>query len=302
MKKYYEINEAAAKQSKEMNSFSEYVPGSCTAEYRRCVDFAAEIAERRKTKVSEFYHEKIDRLLDAYARVLADAMNKENEIGCRCPSVFIAGSANFPVRKKEKQVAAWDANRENFKKADHILSEIKSVGTGPVDFADPRAREMLQEKVDKLEKLSDDAKKMNAHWRKNKTMAGFPGIENPERMDAAIRSGFHDAPYPSYELTSIRNRLKAAKERLDRFDALHNMPEDDSTFNGGRIVRNVEQDRLQILFDEKPDEEMRTRLKENGFRWSPKNSAWQRQLTKKAEEAARTALEILTFAEERGTE
>ena len=36
--------------------------------------------------------------------------------------------------------------------------------------------------------------------------------------------------------------------------------------------------RLQIFFEGKPDEATRNTLKENGFRWSPKAGAWQRQL------------------------
>lgn len=62
--------------------------------------------------------------------------------------------------------------------------------------------------------------------------------------------------------------------------------------DGGEIVRNLEADRLQILFDEKPDEETRAALKSNGFRWSPRYSAWQRQLTPNAEQAARRVLDL----------
>lgn len=34
-----------------LNSFYEYGPGSATAEYRRCVDEAAALAERQKARV-----------------------------------------------------------------------------------------------------------------------------------------------------------------------------------------------------------------------------------------------------------
>ena len=51
-----------------MISFSDYVPGSATAEYRRAVDRAADIAEQQKRVVDPIHHEKIDRLLDTYAR------------------------------------------------------------------------------------------------------------------------------------------------------------------------------------------------------------------------------------------
>ncbi len=49
------------------------------------------------------YHEKIDHLLDTYARKLAENMNQGFAIDARVPSVMIAGPANFPVGKKEKQ-------------------------------------------------------------------------------------------------------------------------------------------------------------------------------------------------------
>ena len=55
-----------------MISFSDYVPGSATASYRQAVDKAAEIAEQQKRMVDPIHHEKIDRLLDTYARRLAE--------------------------------------------------------------------------------------------------------------------------------------------------------------------------------------------------------------------------------------
>ena len=72
------------------------------------VDKAVEIAQRQKKRVDPEFHEKIDQLLDTYARLLAQNMNKGYEITARVPSVMIAGPANFPVRKKEKQIAASD--------------------------------------------------------------------------------------------------------------------------------------------------------------------------------------------------
>ena len=51
MPKYYAINEEAARRAKDMNSFSDYSPGSATASYRRMVDKAAAIAEQQKARV-----------------------------------------------------------------------------------------------------------------------------------------------------------------------------------------------------------------------------------------------------------
>lgn len=49
---------------------------------------------------------------------------------------------------------------------------------------------------------------------------------------------------------------------------------------------NREDNRLQIYFEEKPDEKTRETLKGNGYRWSPKAGAWQRQLNDNAIYAA----------------
>ena len=60
-------------------------------------------------------------------------------------------------------------------------------------------------------------------------------------------------------------------------------------FDHCKVIPDKEDNRVRILFDGKPDEIVRTRLKQNGFHWSPKNGAWQRQLT---EAAMRTAILI----------
>lgn len=53
------------------------------------------------------------------------------------------------------------------------------------------------------------------------------------------------------------------------------------------MVVNAEINRLQIIFDGKPGEDMRDALKSNGFRWAPSQGAWQRQLTANALYAAK---------------
>lgn len=48
------------------------------------------------------------------------------------------------------------------------------------------------------------------------------------------------------------------------------------------VIQNVDENRLQLKFDGKPDNETRDLLKHKGFKWSPKNQVWQRQLTANA--------------------
>ena len=134
---YYPINEGAARRAKEMNSFSDYKEGSATAEYRAMVDKAAAIAEKQKSRVDPMYHEKIDHLLDTYARKLAENMNQGFAIDARVPSVLIAGPSNFPVGKKEKQNRARDSNMEEWRYIQGLLDKIRSTGMGGISADDP---------------------------------------------------------------------------------------------------------------------------------------------------------------------
>ena len=88
MPKYYEISEAAAKRAKDMNSYSDYAPGSATAGYRAMVDEAYALAEKQKAQVDPMYHDKIDALVDRYARRLAENLNERNAIDARVPSIL----------------------------------------------------------------------------------------------------------------------------------------------------------------------------------------------------------------------
>lgn len=297
---YYPINEDTARNAHYMVHMSDYKPGSATAEYRAAVDQAAELVERQKKAVSPFYHDKLDALLDRYARRLAEWTNDYNRNQASYPSQFISGAGGFNMRKHNKQMAREDSLWKEYDEIKDLLHKMESVGTGPVDLADPHAREILTDQLQKLQARLDRNKAMNAYYRKHKSFAGFPDLTDDAaaRLDAQFaetrqRCPWIDKPCPDYELTSLRGKIKRVEERiaeLDKRAQQAEQPADNTAFPGGEIVRNLEADRLQIIFDEKPDEDTRAALKQNGFRWSPRYGAWQRQLTQNAESAARRAL------------
>ena len=295
---YYPIDESLAKRAHEAMSFREYQTGSTTADYKIAVDEATGIAERQKSLVSEFYHEKIDNLLDSFSRRLADWYNANNRNRASCPSIMVAGGSNFPVHKKEKQNARGRTLMAEYDDIVGILDKIKSVGTGPVDLADPHAKEILEDKLKKLKETQEMEKAINAWYRKKKTCIGCPGIkpdlaEKVQKSFEAVRSrSLYDIPFPAYELTSIREKIKRTQKRLDELVARQGMNQADleEAFDGGKIVRNIALDRLQIIFDEKPDESQRNMLKASGFRWAPSQGAWQRKLTENAMHYAKNAL------------
>ena len=204
------------------------------------------------------------------------------------------------MRKHEKQMSREGTLWNEYDEIKAILNKIEAVGSGPVDLADPHAREMLADQLQKLQNKLDESKALNAYYRKHKSFDGFPGMsaEAAAKLTASFadtkeRCPWVKSPVPDYELTSLRGKIKRVQARLDELDKraeAAEQPADGAKFPGGEIVRNLEADRLQILFDEKPDDETRQKLKERGFRWSPRYNAWQRKLTDNAMYDARRAL------------
>ena len=288
--KYYPINEEAARHAKNMNSYSDYTPGSATAEYRRMVDKAVEIAQRQKKRVDPIHHERIDYLLDLYARKLAENMNEGYAIAGRVPSVLIAGPANFPVRKKEKQNAASDKNMAEWKHIQGLLDKIRSTGTGGISADDQDAIPKLEKKLAGLQELQASMKAVNAYYRKHKSLDGCPNLtpESIEKLKAEMSRSTHfaDRPFLPWQLSNNNAVIRSTKQRIETLTRQRETGYVGWEFDGGTVEVNQEANRLQILFDGKPDEETRTTLKSNGFRWAPSSKAWQRQLNDNAIRAA----------------
>ena len=303
---YYSINEGAARRAKEMNSYSDYKPGSATAEYRHYVDDAFEIAQAQKKRVDPMYHEKIDSLLDTYARKLAANMNHSFAIDARVPSILIAGGSNFPVRQKEKQNAARDSNMREWQYIQGLLDKIRSTGMGGIRQDDPQAIPKLEKKLAGLEKAQETMKAVNAYYRKHGTLDGCPHLspENLEKLKAAMVSGWHyeKKPFQSWELSNNNAEIRRIRQRIDSLTRAKETVYVGWEFEGGHVEANREQSRLQVFFEDKPDAEARQQLKEHGFRWAPSVGAWQRLLNGNAYYAADRISSIQPLTGEKPTE
>lgn len=289
---YHTINEEAARRVNDMNSFRDYKAGSATAEYRRMVDAATELAERQKQRVDPMYHEKIDRLLETYCRKLAENMNASYSIEARCPSILISGGGNFPVRKKEKQNAARDRNLEEWNYIQGLLDKIRSVGTGGISSDDPQAVEKLEAKLAALEKHQEMMKAANAAIRMKDPAKGDAKLAElgytPEDIAKLREPDFCGRiGYPAYALQNNNANIRRIRGRIAELKKRTESTPEGWEFDGGRVVVNTTENRLQVIFDGKPDADVRTELKGEGFRWAPSQGAWQRQLTDNAMRAAR---------------
>ena len=255
------------------------------------VDQAAELAQRQKERVDPMYHEKIDALLDTYARKLAANLNDHYAIEARVPSILIAGGSNFPVAKKHKQNAARDRNMQEWQDVQGILDKIRSTGMGGISADDPQAVAKLEAKLAKLEAAQETMKAVNAYYRKHKTLDGCPHL-TPEQIDklkADMAQSWHldkSRPYQSFVLSNNNAEIRRIRARIEQVRQHEDTQFAGWEFDGGRVEANKADNRLQIFFDGKPDEGTRDELKANGFRWAPSVGAWQRQLNMNAYRAA----------------
>ncbi len=147
---------------------------------------------------------------------------------------------------------------------------------------DPEAVEKLQAKLERLQADQARMKAVNAYYRKHKTLDGCPGL-TPEARQGIEKSwsmGWNvGVPFPRYALSNNNAEINRIKKRLETLRIVDEMEHVEIAFDGGMIVTNEEINRVQIIFDAKPDENVRCELKSWGFRWSPREGAWQAQRT-----------------------
>ena len=230
------------------------------------------------------YHDKIDYLVDLYARKLAENLNQSNVIDARVPSILISGGGNFPVRRKEKQNAARDKNMGEYQHIQGLLDKIRATGTAGISSDDKLAVEKLEAKLEGLKADQEHMKAVNAYYRKHKTLDGCPGLtpDMAEELRASMGRDWRKdpVPYPSFHLTNNNANIRRVQQRIDD---LKNRGEFVGwTFPGGEAKINEAENRLQLFFEEKPTEDQRRELKSNGFKWAPSQGAWQRQLNRNA--------------------
>ena len=149
-------------------------------------------------------------------------------------------------------------------------------------------------------------KAVNAYYRKHKTLDGCPHLppEELEKLKADMASSWHleDKPFATWALSNNSAEIRRVKDRIKSLSQQKEIGFVGWEFDGGKVEANTEANRLQIFFEDKPDEATREALKSNGFRWSPKAGAWQRQLTSNAYYAADYVKAIAPLTGEKPTE
>ena len=285
---FYSINEATAKAANDVNSMRSYRAGSATESYQEQVRNVYEIVKEIEKKKPKLY-ERAQRMAARYSRKLAECYNSYYRNEASCPSVMISGAGNFPVGKKKKQNARRETLINEWNYLESYARKIEDLLTmnQPILSNDEQAIELLEEKLEALKEKQENMKAVNKAIKKKDISAGNEELRDMGYSDNDIaelrKPNFGGVVgYPSFSLQNNLANIKRVEARLKKLKSVKADGTKEVECEFFKVVENTDLMRLQLIFYDKPSEEVRKVLKSHAFRWSPSNKSWQRQLTDNA--------------------
>jgi hypothetical protein len=260
------------------------------AEVQSIYDELSESAKSEKQK--QYLNEQMSVFQSNYAHKYNDYLSTKG----RTFSVMITGASGFNNRAHDKTNKAEQNRYEDLQEFKHrafaaILREIKKMA---VEEAGGELA-VMQKKIESAEKCHEVMvisnriikKKGATQEEKVKTIMDATGVSEEMATKMFKPDYMGNIGFPGWSLQNSNANIRRMKERITEMQAKEATPTSDITFAGGSIVDNAEADRVQIHFDAIPDEAMRSKLKGEGWRWSPFNTAWQRKRTPAAMQSAK---------------
>lgn len=151
--------------------------------------------------------------------------------------------------------------------------------------SEKRDRAYRQRAWDKMDKAYQLSKKAD-YYADKASSVGTAGISSDDANAIAKLAQKYKSGVDSAEKRRIIDRVIDIHSR-----ATSTKPASEQTDYGFSIERNKDLNRLQLKFDDIPDANTRAILKSNGFRWSPREKAWQRQLNGNSEHSLKSVME-----------
>lgn len=296
----FKIPEATAKAAWAGLSFSPELRGAQARE-----DFALtvlDIYDSLKKYADEDENELavLDTEFGSFVEAYASKYNAWLSAMGRCLSPMIAGPSKFPALRQEK---ANNSERKRLEEmtefkdraVKRLKKSMKPYGAGTTISADnPNAVQLMKLKIEEAESIQDCMKVVNKIVKSKK-------LTIEEKIAQMVDIGYERATagellspdwagrigYPAYKLTNNNANIRRMKGRLVELEALDSREDLETEYGDITVIEDTSDNRIRIVFPDKPSADMRDELESNGFRWSPTNEAWQRQLTPNAVRAAK---------------
>lgn len=206
------------------------------------------------------------RLLEKHYKLAVNYLSSSS----RCASAAVVGFAKFPVAKMEKRHnACFDHLNKLVYFRENIEKTLKRITRRSETQDDKKAAWIA--KIETLKANQEMMKDVNAMVRKGKIKEAYAKYNLECKPNFWGNYGFD-----SYELRNNLANIKRLESQIKQIDTLREKDIDGFSFDGGSVAFDKEEIRFNIFFDEKPNDEIRTKLKSRGFKWSPRRGAWTR--------------------------
>ncbi len=227
------------------------------------------------------------------------------------PPWTVTGRANYSkVVTERRQRRSENTQRNALERINQAQEQLRKAiqrysPHAPISSDEPDAIAKLQTKLESLEKTQAlmkaankivKSKKLTRDQAQHQLRLLFTAANYSEKSigrltvelfqpDFCNRIGFAD-----YQLKNNSAEIRRLRARIADLELKRAESSSEFDIAGVRVVENVEDNRLQIFFPDKPDVAIHKKLKQNGFRWSPTVGAWQRMRSDAAKYAAERIL------------
>ncbi len=243
--------------------------------------------EERQIKRRERYAKLAERLENEAQQVYDNAHAMASVIPFGQPIMVGHHSEKRDRNYRDKIHNTFGKAFKTFDKAKYFKRKAESESY-IISSDDPQALEKLTKKLEQLEKDHEFMKACNKAIRSNKThetrMTALLALgADPSLAHDLLKPDFANrVGYASFSLTNSNQRIKQVKDRIASIQSTKQR--DTQTIEGKdwTCKQDPDDNRIHFYFTGKPDQNLRTLLKSNGFKWSPIRGAWIRQLTNNA--------------------
>lgn len=212
----------------------------------------------------------------------------------RIMSAAITGPARFPTERNRKANNSYESAVAEFQS---WRERVQAAAARRIEAAKPQeqktaeAWERIKEDIDRFVDWNlcstNLYNRLETIARKGEVELMQQAIDYVRELNKGRKRPIYTERHKFFKLAelaaAIRGRRAATATKENK----------DVPFDGGIVRYNFAEDRLQILFNEIPDKEFRTKMhNQYRFNWSRQFGAWQRQLTPNAECAAERLLNI----------
>jgi hypothetical protein len=203
---------------------------------------------------------------------------------------------NYRARISSK----YEKSAKLAKTADYYEGRAQSMDYAGISSDDPSAVAKLREKIEKAKKNQAVMISVNKLIRANK--------DNPARIAAIVAAGLLDEAHAAkivepdcfgglgfagFALTNNSANIRRMEKRIAELSLINTREEKEEQTAKYTYREDAALNRVMFFFPGKPSPEIRTILKQHGFRWCPTNGAWQRQLNGNGLYAAKSLKELI---------